>query len=188
MGKYRIATFHGKLDPQDGSREAKLRNFIYLIGNLELLITMNEKINIRVVGYEIPIEKNGRKVDILGYDSDFNPWLIELKADNSKEKVDKVVNQINGYAEVLPSVIEEMQDEFYNRFFVNLNLTNNIKKMILAPREYFEGQVKSNYPKLDNIYVCSIAKIKKVFDDEGVFLLNDKFSQLKSLTLKIENR
>ena len=83
-------------------------------------------------------------------------WLrrnIELKADKSNEKITDIVNQIKGYAGILPSLIPALQEEFKNKFFLDIKFTNNIHKMILAPREFFSGQEKSSYPSMKEMYL-----------------------------------
>lgn len=185
---FKIGTFHGTLNPVDSSKEAKLRNVIYLIGNILLPITNTEKIKIRVIGFEIPLENKGKRIDILGYDSELNPWIIELKADSSNEKIADIVNQINGYANILPLLLPGICNEFKNKFFLDLKLTNNIKKIILAPREYYRKQDKKSYPLGSDIYLCSLAKLKEVFDSENKLILESKLNDFDKLTLKIENR
>jgi len=185
---YKIGTFHGTLNPEKGSKEAKLRNALYLIGNLYLPITNNEGIKIRIIGYEIPIENRGKRIDIIGYDEELNPWIIELKADTSTESIEEIINQVNGYGEILPSLLEGIKEEFFSKFFLKLNLTDNIRKMILAPREFFQKQEKKGFPLMNEMYLCSIAKISEIFDSEGNLTLDSKLNQFDVLNLKIENR
>jgi len=49
-----------------------------LIGYLYLNISSNKGINIRIIGYEIPIEKRGKRIDLICYDKNMNPWIIEI--------------------------------------------------------------------------------------------------------------
>lgn len=196
---FKIGTFHGTLKPVDGSKEAKLRNALYLIGNLNLKITNTKCIKIRLIGYEIPIEYRGKRIDLFGYDNQAdkkNPWIIELKAHDSTEKITDVVQQITEYGKQLPLYLNKIEKEFYEKFFIKLELTANIKKMILAPREYYINQDKTNYPEMHDIYLCSIAKIKEVFTAKEIeadkkateLTLDSKLSQFDEITLKIENR
>ncbi len=185
---FKIGTFHGILKPEQGSKEAKLRNALYLIGNLYLPITNSEGIKIRIIGYEIPIENRGKRIDLIGYDTEKNPWIIELKADSSNEKISVIIEQVNGYSSILPSLLPGIKEEFLDKFFLELKLTDNIQKMILAPREFFEQQEKNSYPKMQEIYLCSIARVKEIFDSEGNLTLDTKLNQFDELTMKIENR
>ena len=184
---FKICTFHGTMDPEKGSKEAKLRNALYLIGNLNLLISRTESVNIRIIGYEIPIENRGKRIDLIGYDKDRNPWIIELKAHDSKERIDEIIQQINGYEIIFKTQIDAIEKEFTDKCFLNISLTRKIKKMILAPREFYENQEKKTYPKMDEIVVCSIARIKEVFDSLDNFTLGSKLGDYDRINLKVEN-
>ena len=48
--RLKIGCFHGKLNPEDGSIEAKLRNDLYLIGMLKIAVMMNPKALLFVSG------------------------------------------------------------------------------------------------------------------------------------------
>jgi hypothetical protein len=185
---FKIGTFHGTLNPEKSSKEAKLRNALYLIGNLYLPISRTEGVSIRIIGYEIPIENRGKRIDLIGYDKDKNPWVIELKSHDSKEKISDIILQINGYETILTNHLTTIEEEFADKYFFIIKLTSNIKKMILAPREFFVGQEKKSYPKMDEVVLCSIAKIKEVFDSFDNFTLDSKLSSFDKITLKIENR
>ncbi|MFW5721292.1 MAG: hypothetical protein ACOCWW_02775 [Bacteroidota bacterium] len=68
--------------------------------------------------------------------------------------------------------------------------------MILAPREFFRKRNKEEYPNIQDIYLCSIARLKEIFtqketeDEKEVYELNldSKFNQFDEIILKIENR
>ncbi len=188
QSNFKIGTFHGTLKPVVGSKEAKLRNALYLIGNLNLPFTRKEGTKIRLIGYEIPIENKGKRIDLIGYDKDMNPWIIELKADNSQEKISDIVKQIEGYSKILPALINLIESEFYEKFFINLKLSNKIRKIIIAPREFFAKHDKSSYPKLEDVFLCSIANVKEVFNENDELTFDAKFNQFDEITLKIENR
>lgn len=184
---FKICTFHGTMDPGKGSKEAKLRNALYLIGNLKLQISRTEVVSIRIIGYEIPIEKRGKRIDLIGYDKDKNPWIIELKAHDSKEKIKEIIQQINGYEIIFKNQIDAIEKEFADKCFVNIALTRNIKKMILAPRDFYHNQDKKSYPKKDEITLCSIGYIKEIFDSSGNFTLGSRLSNYEKITLSVEN-
>ena len=184
---FKICTFHGTMDPEKGSKEAKLRNALYLIGNLNLQISRTESVNIRIIGYEIPIEYRGKRIDLIGYDKDKNPWIIELKAHDSKERINEIIQQINDYEIIFKTQIDAIEKEFTDKCFLNISLTRKIKKMILAPREFYENQDKKTYPKMDEIVVCSIARIKEVFDSLDNFKLGSKLGDYDRINLKVEN-
>jgi hypothetical protein len=161
------------------------------LGNLHIQLTKKNGVNIRLIGYEIPIENKGKRIDLIGYDEDKNPWIIELKCDDSKEEVIKVVEQLAGYKKILKSHINMICKEFNEKFFIDLELTNNIQLMILAPREFYatpSNSDKSIYPDYEDVKVCSIAKIGKLFLENGEFHLDKIFGKVKVINLKVENK
>ena len=69
---FKIGCFHGKLNPEDGSIEASLRNELFLIGMLRMEITRAESRSIRLLAYELPLQTGrprGQCIDLLGYDT-----------------------------------------------------------------------------------------------------------------------
>ena len=180
---FKIARFHGKLTPREGSKEAKLRNSLYLIGNLRIPLTQNEVIRIRLIGYEIPIGIRGRRIDLIGYDTEKNPCIIELKAATSPEKISQIINQIEGYAQQLPLLLSSIENEFNTKFFLNLNLTRNIRRIILAPREYFSKQERNDYLNVKDIFVCSIGLIRK-----NNLMISDNLDKYETITLTVLNK
>jgi hypothetical protein len=158
---YKLCTFHGTLLPSVGSSEAKLRNFIYLVGNLLIQQSRSLTIPIRVIGYEIPLDKKFKRMDAIGYDKDFNLWIIELKAENSTEKLDLVMKQVEDYSKyvIANGLTKYFEREIYERyFFTPFKLNGQIKKMILAPREYLDKN-KGLITKTDpNLFICQFSK------------------------------
>lgn len=114
---FKLGTFHGKLNPENSNKEAKLRNALYLIGNLYLPITNSDGKKIRIIGYEVPLEYLGKRIDLLGYDDKMNPWVVELKSDTSAEPIDEIVDQVTEYSKILSSLIPQIKKEFFDRFF-----------------------------------------------------------------------
>lgn len=183
---FKLGTFHGTLNPEKGSKEAKLRNALYLIGNMKIAISENKEIKIRLIGYEIPIEYKGKRIDLLGYDEDKNLCIIELKKDSSKEKIEDVINQIENYAIILSSCIKKIENEFNDKFFFKLKLTDKIRKIILAPREYYQKPNQSPKDfKNNDIFICSIGKIRNVLEKLTV---EDNLDKYEMVTLKVENK
>ena len=65
-----------------------------LVGSLTLDYGGMGKINIRLVGYEVPLttgQSRGYCMDLLGYDKEFNPYIIELKTSITSDTIDKVI-------------------------------------------------------------------------------------------------
>lgn len=186
---FKIGCFHGKLVPVDGSIEAILRNELFLIGMLKIAITKSESRDIRLVAYELPLQtgqSRGRCIDLLGYDQDKVPWIIELKKTDSNEKLDQVIEQINQYgclfSEVKNSIKQEIKEKYH---WDEFKFSGNTKKMILAHRGFYKGASLENYKAL-GIYCCSFSDIRAK-REQGNSLL-DKFGSKGFVRLKIENR
>ncbi len=94
-----------------------------------------------IFAYEVPLEHSnrGRSVDLMGYDKDFNLYLIELKKKNSTEKMGRVINQLNEYEKLVQNIILSLEQEFEKEFFYPIHF-KAIKKMVIAPREFFKGK------------------------------------------------
>ncbi len=184
---FKLGTFHGKLSPENNSREAKCRNALYLIGNLRVDLSTAEYIDIRILGYEIPLGERGKRIDLLGYDKHHNPWIIELKTDKSSEKIDDVVNQVNDYADLFKPLIPYINKEVKDVFLLDINLTNNIKKMVLIPREYYDGRNVSHINQ-DDVFVCSISMVRELYDNDGNLTLIDRLGSFDRITLRVHNK
>ncbi|MCF7859977.1 MAG: hypothetical protein K9N07_11765 [Candidatus Cloacimonetes bacterium] len=185
---FKVGTFHGSLNPVKGSKEASLRNALYLIGMIKLPYSSVDILKIRLFAYEVPIGIRGKRIDLLGYDENKNPWIIELKAHDSGEHISKIVDQINNYEKQLRDLLPHIELEFEERFLLPIEFSKVIKKMILAPREFYLKEDKTKYPKKKDILLCSIAKLKEVYNKDNRMVLDEKFSVLDQITVKIENR
>lgn len=149
---FKIAQLHGKhLDSKSPSREASLRNSLYHAGILCIPKSSNEFKKIRLVGYEVPIleAKTGSRVeciDLLGYDQDHMPWIIELKKGKANDSLDSVVAQINRYAKVFEEGVRSpIQDEIRERFlWTDFCFSEGLGKMILAHQEFFKDRKKGD--------------------------------------------
>lgn len=182
---FKIGTFHGKLNPKNLNCEAKLRNELYLIGLLQLNYSMSKTDYIRIIGFEIPLtqgQKRGECIDLLGYDASHNLYIIELKLAASVEKLETVIKQINEYERLLQYSRLDIEREFQTKFHIpNFKFSDQIKKIILAPREYFRAHTKEK-SLLNNILLCSFANITNSKD------LLAKRTTGAPLALKIENK
>ena len=186
---FKIGCFHGKLSPEDGSIEAKLRNDLYLIGMLKMAVTRSESINIRLLAYELPLQtgkQRGRCIDLLGYDQNKVPWIIELKKADSNEKLNQVIEQILEYADLFRGVRDSIEHEIQTRYHWNeFRFSENTQKMILAYRKFFQGTSPKNYKTL-GVYCCSFSHVRDE-NEQGISLL-EKFGSKGFVGLKIENR
>ena len=179
MGKirkkdFKIGCVHGKLDPDDRSTEAILRTQLFLIGMLRVEITRNQSIDIRIVAYEMPLEtgqSRGQCIDLLGYDQNKRPWIVELKKTTSKESIGQIIEQINRYESLFQEIRGYVQDEIRNKFHWNdFTFSGETGRIILAGRDFFQGENLESYESLD-IYCCSFSRIQDEIRDGKVSLL-----------------
>ena len=173
---FRIGTYRGKLLPTISSdsknledREYKIQRDLYHIGRLKILYGRDDEKNImlRLFAYEVPLS-NGKRIDLLGYDADFNMWIIEVKQVKSSAGIDDVKNQINEYEKLLMNSKKEIEAEFREAFLLPDFTFLEIKKMVLAPRKFYVDKV---IKKDDNdILYCSFARIA---DEKELSLVED---------------
>jgi len=93
---FKLASVHGLLIPD--TEEARIRNTLFYRGLIQILFSRNLEICVRLFAYEVPVETSEIKgvprvesVDLLGYDTDKNLYIIELKTASSKDSLDKTV-------------------------------------------------------------------------------------------------
>lgn len=148
--EYRIGNYRGKILYEDDKREYKIQRDLYLIGKVRLIFPNSNKIDVRLFAYEVPLcqePSRGKCIDLLGYDKDFNIYIFELKRADNSEVLPKVIDQINDYCDKLKQILSHVEREFLEAFLLK-NITfgkKRIKKIILAPRRYYEKQ--SNFNK-----------------------------------------
>ena len=195
---FKLSCFHGKLNPDNLTSEAKLRNDLFLIGSLRLRITKNDVKNIRLIGYEIPLKKSASRVnclDLLGYDQNHTPYIIELKKDSSRESINEIIEQVNGYEHMFNDVSNFIEKEFKSKFHWDEFSFNSAPiKIILAHRTYFKNKVKVIDKKSidDRTYICSFSGLRKISkvdkkDKENITLL-DQCGSNGYVNLKIHNK
>jgi len=144
-GDYKIGCLHGKRDAKNPLSEAQIQRTIYSSQRLMISKTRNEKPVIRIIGYEVPLEvgKRGKCVDLMGYDNDKNLYIIELKKEDSNEKIDKAIEQLNDYAKLVENIKHYIEKESEETFFIKIAF-KKIIRMIIAPRDYY----KDNEPSI----------------------------------------
>jgi len=185
---FKIGSFQGKLLPEDGTSEAKLRNDLYLVGMLCINFTRTENVNVRLIGYEIPLGYKGDRLDLLGYDEDHNPYLVELKKDSTNEDLSQIMKQISRYELQFREIQEAIRDEFRLKFhWPEFEITEQVKKMILAHRDYYKDKSPNDYNVVD-VYICSFARLNEIYDADGNVIILDKRGSKGYVNLKIENR
>ena len=183
---FKIGCIHGKLIPEDGSIEATLRNELFLIGMLKVEITRKESIDIRLVAYEMPLQTGqscGRRIDLLGYDQNKKPWIIELKKKSSTENIKQIIMQINNYEGMFQKIRGYVEDEVRTKFHWNeFKFSEGTGKIILAGREFFQGHNLESY-KSFGIYCCSFSRIQDEIKDGKVVLLEKNKQGFKKLKI-----
>jgi len=158
---FKIEQIHGK-NPSKYSHEACIRNYIFGARSLLINHTRDNKTNIRIIGYEVPIYARGKKrdecIDLVGYDESFHPWIIELKIGKSSELLDDVVSQVNRYANAFDEGIRgPVQDEVRTRLlWPTFSFEGRVNRMILADRSFFAGR-KERPKNSDDIVFCSFS-------------------------------
>jgi len=191
---FKIGCFHGKLNPESQRCEATLRNHIFLIGSLKINETQTRSTRIRLIAYEFPLEHDnprGRCIDLLGYDEEMHPWIVELKKTASNDPIKKVIDQVNGYGEMFLKVMPHVEEEVRRVFLWNdFHFVGEPKKMILSGRDFYmhgnhHGDIPSHH--VSGIYCCSFANIDSELNDDGAVTLLDR-NRSGVVSLKIENR
>ena len=186
---FKIGCFHGKFTPEDSSVEAILRNELFLVGMLKILVTRTESKNIRLVAYELPLQSGksrGECIDLFGYDQNLMPWIIELKKSGSNESLNKIVNQINRYEDLFSPVREHVEREIQEKFhWKDFRFASETGKMILAHRAFYKNDPPGRYKSI-GIYCCSFSDIRA--NGEKEISLLEKFGSKGFIRLKIENR
>jgi len=139
---FKLGCLHGKLHAENERSEAQIQRTIFLSQRIKVWRKINLAPIIRIFGYEVPLDhgnRRGRCVDLMGYDEHHNLYIIELKKKESNEKIEKAIEQLNDYAGSVKEILLCIQNEFEKTFFFPI-IFNGIKKMIIAPREFYKGK------------------------------------------------
>lgn len=186
---FRIGCVHGRATAKDRGSEAQLRNDLYQVGMLSIRFSREGSRDIRLVAYEMPLEKasRGRCIDLFGYDQDRMPWIVELKKGSSSEKLEGIIEQIDDYASRFEATREYVEAEIRCRFhWPDFAFSPGVGKVILAEREFYKGRVLPSYDEL-GIRCCSFSGIRSVLKGKQVALLALE-SGKGVVNLKVENR
>lgn len=186
---FKIGTLHGKINATNSNSEYQIQRKFYIKGNNLLLTSKELNVEIRLLGYEIPLftdTKRGKSIDLLGYDNKFVPYIIELKTAKTRETISDILNQVNDYASLLTNCLPYMEDEIKKKFFWD-NFSFSSKdagKIILIQEEYYENkrkELQENSFTKTGVYICSF----KEKDTKN----NDNPSNDKGImNVKIENK
>lgn len=139
---FKLGCIHGKVQPEDRQSEHAIQRKLFNSPGLEINLAKDKKERIRLFGYEIPLlsgTTRGNCVDLMGYTENKDLFIIELKKKDSKEKLISVNKQINKYEQMTRKILHCIEEEFKETFFFNIKF-RSVKKLVLAPREYFSNQ------------------------------------------------
>jgi hypothetical protein len=142
---------------------AVVRNYLYGAGVLVINHSATYRVQLRVIGYEIPIYSRGKSrdecIDLLAYDASLSPWVIELKKSDSHEQICDVVDQLKRYTEAFERGIREnIQSEIRERYlWPKFKFSGKAKGMILADRAFFKNQ-KQPHQSRNGVLFCSFAR------------------------------
>ena len=142
---FKLGCIHGKIQPEKGESEYAIQRKVFVSPGMEINWTRYNRERIRIFGYEIPLSAGttrGNCVDLMGYNEDKDLYLIELKKKDSNEDLSKVNKQINDYAERMETIQPHLEKEFRETFFYGIKF-KSIKKLVLAPREFYEKNIES---------------------------------------------
>ena len=144
---FKLGSIHGKISPKEENSEAMIQRNVYLSQSIKIKRSNDDKKNslIRLFAYEMPLGlRRDNCVDLVGYDVKHNLYLIELKKGSSTEALAKVIDQVNGYENKVTEIKKYIEEDFEKTFYLNLKF-KKIKKLILAPREFYKRNKRSDY-------------------------------------------
>jgi hypothetical protein len=189
---YKIGTIHGKTLTENRACENEIRNQLYFIGELRLKWSKTTTTRIRLIGYETPLGHNRDNcIDLLGYDEEHNPYLIELKKQDTSDIFQDIINQLGRYETDFKKILQRVSAEIADTFlFREFNLTDKIIKIALIPREYYKNDKIIPVPpyKKCGVIFCSFARMKKIYDDNGYVCIADQAKNRGYISLRIENQ
>lgn len=137
---FRFGCIHGKIEASKNKSEAAIQRKVFSSPGIEINWPGREKERIRLFGYEIPLSTGAHRgdcVDLMGYNNKHELYIIELKKKDSREKLNDINNQIREYASKVEASLFDIEQDFKDVFLFDIKF-ETIKKLILAPREFFE--------------------------------------------------
>ncbi|OIP31256.1 MAG: hypothetical protein COZ68_03830 [Deltaproteobacteria bacterium CG_4_8_14_3_um_filter_43_13] len=136
----------------------------------------------------MPLRKIGKRnesIDLLGFDENQKPYIIELKKPTANDSIDKIIDQINSYADCFDTIRDNVQREVRERYLWKaFQFSKGIGKIILSSRSFFNGKQIKSFKEI-GIYVCSFSGLKENFNNINIL---GKCGSKGVVRLKIENR
>jgi hypothetical protein len=165
---FRFGCIHGKIEAVNNKSEAAIQRKVFSSPGIEINWSRHNKERIRLFGYEIPLLTGANRVncvDLMGYNKEYELYIIELKKKDSPEKLNDINNQINDYASKVS--LSDIEQDFKDVFLFDIKY-KSIKKLILAPREFLEknkglrdqGIIYGHYKDRDITTRCSHSYIQ----------------------------
>lgn len=153
-GDFKLGVIHGKIKAQ--KRELIMQRNIFLMSSIIIKSARDVESNrrIRIFGYEVPLGHYRDKcIDLLGYDKDHFLYIIELKDSENNEKLPDVEEQITGYANGISKARLDLEKDFADTFFAKVKFKEVVKKIILAPHEFYRKNGVGCQAKPDITYL-----------------------------------
>lgn len=141
---FKLGQIHGRLQVRNDKSEAQIQKTVFLSQKLRIWRKRNETTVVRIFGYEMPLEAGctrGKCIDLIGYDEDYNLYLIELKKKKSSERIAAIIKQLDGYEKSVKKILPRIAEEFKREYFIPICF-KSVRKIILAPREFYETRKK----------------------------------------------
>jgi len=137
---FKLGIIHGKIQPDKEKSEASIQRNLFLHQRIVIKRGKYNECIVRLFAYEMPLGlKRDECIDLVGYDKDFNLFLIELKSEESKEHLSEVVQQLNNYEKRVKEIKRSIEKDFKKTFYLHIKFTD-IKKAILAPKMFYYGK------------------------------------------------
>lgn len=159
-GDFKLLTLHGKLCV-DNDSIYRLRNDFFNIGGILFKQKDGKDTKVRLLGYKVPlkeVKKGGIFIALLGYDAEFNPYIFEMKSGVSSDELKGVVNDLNEREKIIGKVLKDISQEVSEKLlWKSFKLTNNIKKVLLADRKYYEKKQLNN-ERSSGVIFCAFDK------------------------------
>lgn len=145
---FKLGYVHGKVKPAKKDSEAAIQRNVFLSPNIKIVRNKNEALNtnVHLFAYEMPTGYRSKRVDLVGYDEKYNLYLIELKKGLSTESLARAINEINKYETAVKKLKKYIEADFKRTFFFSIKF-KKIKKIILAPREFYKKEKASKLDK-----------------------------------------
>ena len=161
--EFHLGHTHGKVKAQNDASEAHLQRSVFLLGSATFEFPNNGSQLIRWAGYEMPLYRasRGKAIDLIGYDSSFNVYLVELKKGSSSHSLAKTIQQINEYADLFEEIRANVQSEFRATFFHDAAEFGEVRRVILAPKRYYDNNLADMPQEQGNIAFTYFSRLQE---------------------------